>query len=72
MFAVWARAVQAAAAFRQHGSARRYPRGLQIAGAIGCLTLAFSLPWPSVAAGAAVVLAGIAYRVIRLRVTRSA
>jgi len=54
------------AAFRQRGRARRYPAVLQIVGAIGCLVLAVTLPWPSVVAGVVVVAAGVAYRAIRL------
>lgn len=51
-------------AFRQRGAARRYPRWLQIAGAVGCLMLAFALPWQAVAAGVAVVLIGVALRAL--------
>jgi APA family basic amino acid/polyamine antiporter len=60
------------AAFRQHGDARRYPRVLQVVGAIGCVVLAVTLPWPSVVAGAAVAGVGVAYRAIRLRISRAA
>lgn len=55
------------AAFRQHGAARRYPVFLQIIGAIGCLTLAATLPWQSVVGGVVVVGAGLVYRAVRLR-----
>ncbi|NLP82318.1 amino acid permease [Microbacterium sp. CFH 90308] len=55
------------AAFRQRGGARRYPVALQVIGGIGCLVLAATLPWQSVAAGVIVVAAGIAYRAVRLR-----
>ncbi len=54
-------------AFRQRGAARRYPRWLQIAGAVGCLVLAFALPWQTVAAGVAVVLIGVALRALLRR-----
>ncbi len=60
------------AAFRQRGGARRYPRALQIVGAIGCLVLCATLPWQSAVAGAAVVALGVLYRVVRLRITRAA
>jgi APA family basic amino acid/polyamine antiporter len=60
------------AAFRQRGDARRYPRLLQIVGAVGCVTLGLALPWQSVVGGAAVVAAGILYRLVRLRLTRAA
>jgi APA family basic amino acid/polyamine antiporter len=55
------------AAFRQRGDARRYPVALQIIGGIGCLVLAVTLPWQSVAAGVVVVAIGVAYRAVRLR-----
>ncbi|WP_106814392.1 APC family permease [Microbacterium timonense] len=55
------------AAFRQRGSARRYPAALQVVGGAGCLVLAVTLPWQSVVAGVAVVGLGVAYRAIRLR-----
>jgi len=54
------------AALRQRGEARRYPAVLQVVGAIGCLVLAVTLPWPSVVAGVVVVAVGVAYRAIRL------
>ena len=60
------------AAFRQRPDARRYPRALQVVGAVGCVILAVTLPWQSVVAGAAVVLVGVAYRAVRLRLTRAA
>jgi APA family basic amino acid/polyamine antiporter len=60
------------AAFRQRPDARRYPRVLQVIGAAGCMILAVTLPWQSVAAGAAVVLVGVVYRAVRLRLTRAA
>ncbi|MDR2323340.1 MAG: amino acid permease [Microbacterium sp.] len=56
-----------AAALRQGGSARRYPKALQVLGALGCVALAVSLPLPSVLIGTAVVLVGVALRAIRLR-----
>jgi len=56
-----------ASALRQGGAARRYPKPLQVLGAIGCVVLAASLPPASVLIGAAVVLVGVALRAIRLR-----
>jgi basic amino acid/polyamine antiporter, APA family len=56
-----------AAAFTQPADRRRWPRGLQIAGAAGCLLLVATLPWPAVAAGVPVLVAGVAYRLARLR-----
>lgn len=60
------------AAFRQGTPVRRYPRALQVIGAIGCLVLAVTLPWPSVVAGIGVLAVGAAYRALRLRFTREA
>lgn len=54
------------AAYRQRGAARRYPRPLQVIGAVGCLILAFSLPWQAVVAGAVMVLLGVGVRAARL------
>jgi basic amino acid/polyamine antiporter, APA family len=58
------------AAFRQRGAARRYPRALQVVGAIGCVVLAVTLPWQAVVAGIGVVAVGVAYRALRLRLAR--
>jgi len=57
-----------AAAFRQQTDVRRYPRTLQVVGAIGCLVLVSTLPVVASLIGAGVVLAGIGYRMLRLRV----
>jgi APA family basic amino acid/polyamine antiporter len=55
------------AAFSQDAAHRRWPRVLQVVGAAGCLLLVATLPWASVAAGAAVFLVGVGYRALRLR-----
>ena len=59
-----------AAAFRQSGPARRYPRALQVLGALGCLLLVNTLPVLASLIGGGVVLLGIAYRLLRLRLAR--
>ena len=56
-----------AAAFTQPADRRRWPRALQVGGALGCLVLAATLPWTSVVAGGCVLAAGALYRVVRLR-----
>ena len=56
-----------AAAFRQSGAARRYPRALQVVGVIGCLVLVNTLPVGASIAGTVVVLVGVGYRMLRLR-----
>jgi APA family basic amino acid/polyamine antiporter len=61
-----------AAAFTQDREHRRWPRALQVLGAVGCLVLAATLPWQSITAGAAVLAIGLGYRVVRLRAGRSA
>ncbi len=48
-----------ASAFTLSAGERRWPRVLTVAGIAGCLVLAFSLPWESVAAGAVVVALGV-------------
>ncbi|WP_433574830.1 APC family permease [Nocardia brasiliensis] len=45
----------------------RPPRAIPVIGLLGCLLLAFSLPWTSAASGAAVIAAGITVYVIRDR-----
>lgn len=57
-----------AAAFRQDAAARRYPRALQVVGALGCLLLVNTLPVLASLVGTAVVLIGVLYRAIRLRI----
>jgi APA family basic amino acid/polyamine antiporter len=60
------------AAFRQDANARRYPRALQLVGAAGCVILGLTLPWQSVVGGTVVVIAGVLYRMLRLRFSRAA
>ncbi|WP_282847953.1 APC family permease [Microbacterium oxydans] len=59
-----------AAAFRQSGPARRYPRVLQVLGALGCLVLVNTLPVLASLIGTGVVLLGVGYRLLRLRFER--
>jgi APA family basic amino acid/polyamine antiporter len=54
-------------AFTQSADRRRWPRVLQVAGAVGCLVLSATLPWTSVVAGAAVLVVGALYRTVALR-----
>jgi APA family basic amino acid/polyamine antiporter len=55
------------AAFTQEPAQRRYPRVLQVLGAVSCLVLVATLPLTSSLIGLGVLAAGILYRVIRLR-----
>jgi APA family basic amino acid/polyamine antiporter len=54
-------------AYRQGDAVRRYPRWMQVLGAAGCVLLAFTLPWQSVAAGIAVLAVGLIGRGVRLQ-----
>jgi basic amino acid/polyamine antiporter, APA family len=56
-----------AAAFTQADGQRRYPRVLQIVGAVGCAVLVVTLPLPAVLVGVAVFGVGVGYRLMRLR-----
>lgn len=60
------------AAFRQGAAVRRYPRWIQVVGAVGCVALAAMLPWQSVLGGIVLVAVGIAIRAIRLVAERRA
>jgi basic amino acid/polyamine antiporter, APA family len=55
-----------AAAYRQPSAARRFPRWLQLLGAVGCLVLVATLPWQSVATGIAVLVVGVVIRSVRV------
>lgn len=56
------------AAATQDPAHRRYPRALQVVGAVGCVLLAVTLPVGSVVGGLVVLAAGAAWRAVRLRV----
>ena len=58
------------AAYRQDRAHRRFPRALQVVGALGCTLLVATLPWQSIVSGVVVLAVGIAYRIIRLRLSR--
>lgn len=55
------------AAFTQTGADRRWPRGVHVVGAVGCVVLAATLPVGSVVVGVVVAAVGFAYRAVRLR-----
>ena len=60
-----------ASAFTQPSEQRRWPRGLNVLGAVGCAVLVLSLPVASLAAGAAILVLGlIGRRVVALRQSR--
>lgn len=54
------------AAFTQPAEDRRYPKFLQVAGALACVGLVSTLPPLSIGLGVIVFAIGIAYRVVRL------
>ncbi|MFC8041273.1 APC family permease [Paenarthrobacter sp. NPDC057355] len=55
------------AAFTQPAEDRRYPKALQVAGAIACVVLVTTLPPLSVGLGVLMFAVGILYRFLRLR-----
>ena len=57
-------------AWTQTGGDRRYPRALQAVGALGCAVLVATLPVAAVVAGLAVFAVGVAYRLLRLSLSR--
>lgn len=59
-------------ALRQRGDARRYPRPLQVVGAIGCAVLVGTLPPLASAIGVGIVLVGMLGRLVALRLRRPA
>jgi basic amino acid/polyamine antiporter, APA family len=66
-------AIANASAFTLSRRELRWPRALTVAGLLGCLAVAFSLPWTSVVAGTGVIAGGgLAYTVlVRARNGRS-
>ena len=58
-------------ALTQPAAERRYPRALQVLGALGCMILVVTLPTTTVLIGLGVFAVGLAYRFVRLRLTRS-
>ncbi|HTN55602.1 MAG TPA: amino acid permease [Microbacterium sp.] len=58
-----------ASAFRQRTDVRRYPKALQVFGALGCIVLVSTLPVIASLVGTLVVLVGVVYRAVRLRVS---
>lgn len=59
------------AAFTQRGNQRRFPRALQVLGALGCVALVGTLPVGSIVAGGVVMAVGLGYRWTRLRLAGS-
>ena len=59
-----------AAALRQPRSQRRYPRALQVFGAVACIVLVATLPWQAVVVGIAVVAAGALGRLLARTLAR--
>jgi len=59
-------AIANASAFTQAAQDRRWPRGLNLLGAAGCLVLVATLPWQSVIAGLVMFAVGVAGRGIAL------
>jgi APA family basic amino acid/polyamine antiporter len=53
------------AAFTQPSAQRRYPRAVQVLGAVACVVLVATLPPLGIVGGVTVLAAGVAYRLIR-------
>jgi APA family basic amino acid/polyamine antiporter len=60
-------AIANASAYTQQKGWRRWPRGLNIVGLVGCLVLVAALPWSAIAAGTAVIAVGLLGRALALR-----
>lgn len=60
-------AVANASAFTLPAPQRRWPRGLAVAGLLGCAVLAFSLPIASVVGGSVLLITGVAVFLVRRR-----
>jgi APA family basic amino acid/polyamine antiporter len=59
-----------AAAFTQDAPQRRFPRWLQVLGALGCVLLVATLPPLSIGIGLGVLAIGVVYRLVRLKIAR--
>jgi APA family basic amino acid/polyamine antiporter len=57
-------AVANASAYTQPASHRRWPRGLNGLGLVGCLVLVAALPWSAIVVGAGVLVIGLAGRAL--------
>ncbi|MHA7860283.1 APC family permease [Tessaracoccus sp. Y36] len=57
-------------AYTQDSEHRRYRRAWQVVGALLCLVLVATLPWPSVLGGVVVLAVGVMWRLLRPRALR--
>ena len=57
------------AAFTQSADRRRFPKTMQVLGAIGCLVLVATLPPASTLVGILVLLLGVGYRLVNRRLS---
>lgn len=62
-------AIANCSAYTQPSEQRRWPRWLNVLGAVGCLVLVVTVPWPSALAGAGVLLLGLAGRALGQRLS---
>ncbi len=58
-------AIANASAFTQPAPQRRWPRAVNVVGLLGCLTLAFTLPWRPAAAAAVLLAAALVVRKLK-------
>lgn len=47
-----------------------FPAGLAMAGLVGCIGLAFALPIEDVVIGLAILTVGLAFRIVRMKVSQ--
>ena len=60
-------AIANASAYTQPQQRRRWPRGLNVVGLVGCVILVATLPWSAITAGVVVVAVGLLGRSLAVR-----
>ncbi|TMM33125.1 MAG: APC family permease [Actinobacteria bacterium] len=60
-------AIANASAYTQPQQRRRWPRGLNVVGLVGCVILVATLPWSAITAGVAVIAVGLLGRSLAVR-----
>jgi APA family basic amino acid/polyamine antiporter len=63
-------AIANAAALTLDAGERRWPRWIALLGVLGCGSLVISLPWTTLAAGAALFAIGVAFYLLRRQTAR--
>jgi len=60
-------AIANASAYTQPKQRRRWPRGLNVVGLVGCVLLVTTLPWSAITAGVGVIAVGLLGRSLAVR-----